>query len=94
MEGNTNPMSHLPQFLGALLARIEAALAEQQSIDPARRAATEALLRQLRKQADAMRAVAAAATGEGLTPEQAASITAVPVPQPSLFPAWANGKEK
>lgn len=86
-----NPMSQLPQLLEALLARLEIVLAEQAN-DPSRRALTENLLRRLRKQATVMRAAASAA-GEGLTPEQAAVISKVPVPQVSLFPAWADGKK-
>lgn len=93
MENGVNPLGQLPQLLEALLMRLEAALAEQ-PIDSARRAATENLLRQLRRQSGAMRAAAAAAAGEGLTQEQAALVAAVPVPQPRIFPAWADKKEK
>lgn len=86
-------MGQLPRILEALVARIEAALAEQPR-SPATRGPTEALLGTLRKQAAAMRAVVESAAGEGLTPEQMAAISKVPVPQPSLFPAWArDGKE-
>jgi len=87
-------MNQLPQLLEALLARLEVALAELRSMDSTRRAATENLLRQLRRQSDAMRSVAGTASGEGLTKEQAALVAAVPVPQPRIFPAWADKKER
>lgn len=89
-----NPMSQLPQLLEALLVRLEGMLAGQAAGDPARRATTEALLQRLRKQAGAMRAVANMAVGETLTPDQAATITQVPVPQPSVFPSWAKDKKE
>lgn len=90
---NGSPMIQLPQLLEALTARLEAALAECAK-DPARREATERLLGQIRKQAQAMRAVVDAASGEGLTPEQAATIAKMPAPQVSLFPAWADDRKE
>jgi hypothetical protein len=92
-NGNANPMSQLPQLLEALLMRLEGMLAEQ-ARDPARRGLTEALLGRLRKQARAMQAVTSAASGEGLTPEQAALVAKVPVPQVSIFPSWVKDKER
>lgn len=88
-----NPMSQLPQLLEALLVRLEGMLAEQAN-DPARRAMTEALLQRLRKQAGAMRTVASMAVGENLTPDQAAAVARVLVPQPSIFPPWANDRKE
>jgi hypothetical protein len=90
---NGNPMSQLPQLLEALLARLEAMLAEH-SNDPARRGPTEALLGRLRKQARAMQAVTKTTAGEGLTPEMAAVVAKVPVPVPPIFPSWANDKKE
>jgi hypothetical protein len=92
-NGNANPMSQLPQLLEALLMRLEGTLAEHAQ-DPARRELTEALLGRLRKQVRAMQTVTSAAGGEGLTPEQAAVVAKVPVPQVSIFPSWATKESK
>ncbi len=88
---NSNPLSQLPQLLEAMLARIEAMLAEQ-NLDPSRREPTELLLKRLRRQSAAMRALAK--EGEGLTEEQAASIAKVPVPQVGLFPTWVSKRKE
>ena len=92
MENSGNPMSQLPQLMEALLARLEGLLAEQAK-DQSRQVQMEALLHRLRKQAAAMRAVAGSTGGEGLTPEQAAVVRGVPVPQVGLFPTWAEGRK-
>jgi len=91
MVNEINPMGQLPQFLEAIIVRIEAMLAERPK-DSATREPTEILLGKLWKQAEVMRALVSSA-GEALTSEQAAAIAKVPVPQPSLFPAWAQSKK-
>lgn len=82
------PLSQFPQLIEGLLTRIEDMLAGQP-----RNEASEKLFGKLRKQLEAMRAIAKSSTGENLTPEQVSKISNVQVPQAGLFPQWANRKE-